>query len=144
MDVIYRDPSLPEPYLMTGDCVNSMESEQQHVHPNTKASKKNPVQPSSHFSPQFLYATCYLTDLILQSKGFNYGFIEYDDPGAAERAMQTLNGRRVHQQVSVTKYPCVEIPELILWCLGDSRKLGLSVKHLQQGGYIRPFSYFRR
>ncbi|TVY59688.1 Oligouridylate-binding protein [Lachnellula suecica] len=32
-----------------------------------------------------------------QSKGFNYGFVEYDDPGAAERAMQTLNGRRVHQ-----------------------------------------------
>ncbi|QUC22154.1 uncharacterized protein UV8b_06395 [Ustilaginoidea virens] len=31
------------------------------------------------------------------AKGFNYGFIEYDDPGAAERAMQTLNGRRVHQ-----------------------------------------------
>jgi len=35
-----------------------------------------------------------------QSKGFNYGFVEYDDPGAAERAMQTLNGRRVHQAVS--------------------------------------------
>ncbi|CAG8955953.1 hypothetical protein HYALB_00001820 [Hymenoscyphus albidus] len=33
----------------------------------------------------------------LQNKGFNYGFVEYDDPGAAERAMQTLNGRRVHQ-----------------------------------------------
>lgn len=31
------------------------------------------------------------------SKGFNYGFIEYDDPGAAERAMQTLNGRSIHQ-----------------------------------------------
>ncbi len=31
------------------------------------------------------------------SKGFNYGFVEYDDPGAAERAMTTLNGRRVHQ-----------------------------------------------
>ncbi|OAA58068.1 nuclear and cytoplasmic polyadenylated RNA-binding protein pub1 [Niveomyces insectorum RCEF 264] len=31
------------------------------------------------------------------AKGYNYGFIEYDDPGAAERAMQTLNGRRVHQ-----------------------------------------------
>ncbi|MCJ1274937.1 hypothetical protein MMC21_002736 [Puttea exsequens] len=30
-------------------------------------------------------------------KGFNYGFIEYDDPGAADRAMATLNGRRVHQ-----------------------------------------------
>ncbi|KAI0168371.1 hypothetical protein BJ166DRAFT_255160 [Pestalotiopsis sp. NC0098] len=30
-------------------------------------------------------------------KGFNYGFIEYDDPGSAERALQTLNGRRVHQ-----------------------------------------------
>ncbi|GKT73377.1 RNA recognition domain-containing protein [Colletotrichum tofieldiae] len=32
-----------------------------------------------------------------QAKGYNYGFVEYDDPGAAERAMQTLNGRRVHQ-----------------------------------------------
>ncbi|KAK5204014.1 E3 ubiquitin-protein ligase pub1 [Exophiala xenobiotica] len=31
------------------------------------------------------------------SKGLNYGFVEYDDPGAAERAMTTLNGRRVHQ-----------------------------------------------
>ncbi|KAL5382398.1 hypothetical protein DPSP01_006499 [Paraphaeosphaeria sporulosa] len=29
-------------------------------------------------------------------KGFNYGFVEFDDPAAAERAMQTLNGRRVH------------------------------------------------
>lgn len=35
-----------------------------------------------------------------QSKGLNYGFVEYDDPGAAERAMSTLNGRRVHQSVS--------------------------------------------
>ncbi|KAK4167671.1 putative nuclear and cytoplasmic polyadenylated RNA-binding protein [Cladorrhinum sp. PSN259] len=31
------------------------------------------------------------------AKGYNYGFVEYDDPGSAERAMQTLNGRRVHQ-----------------------------------------------
>ncbi|KAL8742571.1 MAG: hypothetical protein Q9190_004968 [Brigantiaea leucoxantha] len=31
------------------------------------------------------------------AKGFNYGFVEYDDPGAADRAMATLNGRRVHQ-----------------------------------------------
>ena len=37
----------------------------------------------------------------LQAKGFNYGFVEYDDPGAADRAMQTLNGRRVHQSVSI-------------------------------------------
>jgi nucleolysin TIA-1/TIAR len=42
-----------------------------------------------------------LIAVILQSKGFNYGFVEYDDPGAAERAMQTLNGRRVHQAVRV-------------------------------------------
>lgn len=33
-----------------------------------------------------------------QAKGYNYGFVEYDDPQSAERAMQTLNGRRVHQQ----------------------------------------------
>ncbi|KAF2122920.1 hypothetical protein BDV96DRAFT_639474 [Lophiotrema nucula] len=32
----------------------------------------------------------------VNAKGFNYGFVEYDDPGAAERAMQTLNGRRIH------------------------------------------------
>lgn len=38
-----------------------------------------------------------------KAKGFNYGFVEYDDPGAAERAMQTLNGRRVH--LSVRFYP---------------------------------------
>lgn len=37
--------------------------------------------------------------LQFQSKGYNYGFIEFDDPAAAERAMQTLNGRRVHQSV---------------------------------------------
>lgn len=37
--------------------------------------------------------------LARQAKGYNYGFVEYDDPGAAERAMQTLNGRRVHQSV---------------------------------------------
>jgi hypothetical protein len=43
------------------------------------------------------------TDLSNQfaSKGFNYGFVEFDDPGAAERAMQTLNGRRIHQSVSL-------------------------------------------
>ncbi|KAG9561641.1 hypothetical protein KCU77_g17639, partial [Aureobasidium melanogenum] len=38
-----------------------------------------------------------IPDKNFQSKGFNYGFVEYDDPLAAERAMQTLNGRRVHQ-----------------------------------------------
>ena len=37
--------------------------------------------------------------ILMQAKGYNYGFVEYDDPGAAERAMQTLNGRRVHQSV---------------------------------------------
>jgi nucleolysin TIA-1/TIAR len=35
--------------------------------------------------------------IIPDKNGYNYGFVEYDDPGAAERAMQTLNGRRVHQ-----------------------------------------------
>ncbi|KAL1969292.1 hypothetical protein VTN77DRAFT_9484 [Rasamsonia byssochlamydoides] len=38
-----------------------------------------------------------IPDKNYQSKGLNYGFVEYDDPGAAERAMQTLNGRRIHQ-----------------------------------------------
>ena len=35
-----------------------------------------------------------------QLKGFNYGFVEYDDPGAAERGIATLNGRRIHNIVS--------------------------------------------
>ncbi|KAL1297729.1 hypothetical protein AAFC00_006270 [Neodothiora populina] len=38
-----------------------------------------------------------IPDKNFQAKGLNYGFVEYDDPLAAERAMQTLNGRRVHQ-----------------------------------------------
>lgn len=49
-----------------------------------------------------------LTFHILQAKGYNYGFIEYDDPGAAERAMQTLNGRRVHQSVTTTHSSALE------------------------------------
>ena len=35
------------------------------------------------------------------SKGLNYGFVEYDDPASAHRAMETLNGRRVHLSVCV-------------------------------------------
>ncbi|GAB7339333.1 hypothetical protein MBLNU457_5981t1 [Dothideomycetes sp. NU457] len=38
-----------------------------------------------------------IPDKNFQSKGFNYGFVEYDDPAAAERGMATLNGRRIHQ-----------------------------------------------
>ncbi|OKO93385.1 Oligouridylate-binding protein 1 [Penicillium subrubescens] len=38
-----------------------------------------------------------IPDKNFNSKGNNYGFVEFDDPGAAERAMQTLNGRRIHQ-----------------------------------------------
>ncbi|KFA80433.1 hypothetical protein S40288_07050 [Stachybotrys chartarum IBT 40288] len=34
---------------------------------------------------------------VKNANGFKYGFVEYDDPGAAERAMQTLNGGRVYQ-----------------------------------------------
>lgn len=34
--------------------------------------------------------------IIPDKNGFNYGFVEYDDPAAAERGMQTLNGRRIH------------------------------------------------
>jgi nucleolysin TIA-1/TIAR len=30
------------------------------------------------------------------SQGLNYGFIEFDDPAAAENAMSTLNGRKIH------------------------------------------------
>ncbi|KAL9622162.1 MAG: hypothetical protein Q9160_003505 [Pyrenula sp. 1 TL-2023] len=41
-----------------------------------------------------------IPDKNFQSKGLNYGFVEYDDPGAADHAMNTLNGRRVHQSPS--------------------------------------------
>lgn len=64
----------------------------------------------------------------IKSKGFNYGFIEYDDPGAAERAMATLNGRRVHQAVS-SKTAGAGFPEHDIYhFLGNSRELGISVK----------------
>ena len=38
-----------------------------------------------------------IPDKNFAAKGANYGFVEYDDPAAAERAMVSLNGRRVHQ-----------------------------------------------
>ncbi|CAF9930916.1 MAG: hypothetical protein GOMPHAMPRED_005767 [Gomphillus americanus] len=38
-----------------------------------------------------------IPDKNFQNKGLNYGFIEYDDPASADRAMANLNGRRVHQ-----------------------------------------------
>lgn len=50
--------------------------------------------------PRLQYASFEFKANSAQAKGYNYGFVEYDDPGAAERAMQTLNGRRVHQAVS--------------------------------------------
>ena len=42
------------------------------------------------------FEICSHTDHV-KSKGFNYGSIEYDDTGAAERAMQTLNARRARR-----------------------------------------------
>lgn len=36
-----------------------------------------------------------------QGRGFNYGFVEYEEQTSAERAMQTLNGRRVHNNVGL-------------------------------------------
>ena len=60
----------------------------------THSSQKSLLYPSVNpFGP---FTKC------IQSKGFNYGFIEYDDPASAERAMATLNGRRVHQAVGST------------------------------------------
>lgn len=65
-----------------------------------------------------------------QTKGFNYGFVEYDDPGAAERAMHTLNGRRIHNAVS-SKYPKTSCKLLRVQNTGNSRELGLSIKYFQ-------------
>ncbi len=65
-----------------------------------------------------------LTNLGSQSKGFNYGFVEYDDPGAAERAMQTLNGRRIHQSVSFAPRNFVL---RLLTSAGNPRQLGVPV-----------------
>jgi hypothetical protein len=58
--------------------------------------------PTRTYEYRACFLTCTLAKLLFtQAKGYNYGFIEYDDPGAAERAMQTLNGRRVHQSVMI-------------------------------------------
>jgi nucleolysin TIA-1/TIAR len=34
----------------------------------------------------------------------NYGFVEYDDPAAAENAMSTLNGRKVLGKVDAAAW----------------------------------------
>ena len=61
------------------------------------------------------------------SKGFNYGFVEFDDPGAAERAMQTLNGRRVHNNVRTAVLRTCDHPALVLTRTGNPRQLGVPV-----------------
>jgi nucleolysin TIA-1/TIAR len=66
-----------------------------------------------------------------QSKGFNYGFVEYDDPGAAERAMQTLNGRRVHQAV------CTMPPAAVVFQNTDSSRKFASTGHTNPTHPIR-------
>lgn len=63
-----------------------------------EASCKHLCLPSSNNHTNKNHSLTPHPSLQFQSKGYNYGFVEYDDPGAAERAMQTLNGRRVHQQ----------------------------------------------
>lgn len=79
-----------------------------------------------------------------QAKGYNYGFVEYDDPGAAERAMQTLNGRRVHQMVRLMEIRhALALDTATNRSIGDPCQLGLSVQHVQQGGHLEPFPYLR-
>jgi RNA recognition motif. (a.k.a. RRM, RBD, or RNP domain) len=77
------------------------------------------------------------------NKGLNYGFVEYDDPGAAERAMQTLNGRRIHQSVSHFGADLLSPICAPLTDLGNPSQLGLPVEQHQQGGYKRTLPYFR-
>jgi nucleolysin TIA-1/TIAR len=67
-----------------------------------------PIEAFPPFFPNLKFFRFVLFDLhadwFLEAKGYNYGFVEYDDPGAAERAMQTLNGRRVHQSVRLSRH----------------------------------------
>ncbi|KAK8181032.1 hypothetical protein BC567DRAFT_70895 [Phyllosticta citribraziliensis] len=55
------------------------------------------IIPDKNFADAAPNETDFFSQQRFHSKGLNYGFVEYDDPGTAERAMQTLNGRRVHQ-----------------------------------------------
>lgn len=80
----------------------------------------------------------------MQAKGYNYGFVEYDDPGAAERAMQTLNGRRVHQSVRKPEPYAVPGGCVLTQLVGDPRQLGLPVQHVEQGRHVEPLPHLRR
>lgn len=80
----------------------------------------------------------------IQAKGYNYGFVEYDDPGAAERAMQTLNGRRVHQSVRKSTSTLLLRGSLLTFCIGDPRQLGLPIQHVNQGGHFEPLPHLCR
>ena len=64
---------------------------------------KNVRDPSRYTAPSFAADNLQADESKFQSKGYNYGFIDFDDPGAAERAMQTLNGRHVHGNVSFSQ-----------------------------------------
>ena len=64
----------------------------------------------------------------LQNKGANYGFVEYDDPGAAEAAMAQLNSRKVLNSVSVLRHPVLFKTVLTRDYVGNPRQLGLPVQ----------------
>jgi nucleolysin TIA-1/TIAR len=84
-------------------------------------------------SQEHVAASTHRTDrLQFQLKGFNYGFVEYDDPAAAERAMQTLNGRRVHNTVC---HPCA-LQVMVLIRAGNPCQLGVPVQQYDQGGHV--------
>ena len=65
-----------------------------------------------------------IPDKNVSSKGQNYGFVEYDDPASAQRAMDTLNGRRVHQGVSKS---CFSDKQYSDFRTGNSSQLGLPI-----------------
>lgn len=81
------------------------------------------IDPVANSHPQFA------------SKGFNYGFVEFDDPGAAERAMQTLNGRRIHQSVRSSISPFRAVGHffvfLELLCCRVARTTSCQLMHLR-------------
>lgn len=51
-----------------------------------------------HFAPSLFLANHQAISQV-SARGLNYGFVEYEEQFAAERAMQSLNGRRVISNV---------------------------------------------
>lgn len=80
--------------------------------------------------------------LQFQSRGYNFGFVDFENHAAALQAKDSLNGLKLADVVSrlVTAY----LIRLLKLLSGNQGKLGTSIEQLyRERGHLQPLQHFR-